>query len=69
MKFTKINPESDLHPNAAANQSLKECEKPEYERELLRQITLGDCEIDSGKGYSVESVMKEADAILRDGSS
>ncbi|GMV92803.1 MAG: hypothetical protein AMXMBFR82_25810 [Candidatus Hydrogenedentota bacterium] len=69
MKITKIIPESDLRQITAANQSLENCEMPEHERELFRQIALGDLEIEPGKGYPLESVMREADTLLRDGSS
>ncbi len=44
-------------------------ERSQHERELLRLLALGEREITQGKGYSLESVFREADALLREGQS
>ena len=49
----------------AVIQSLDAYEKSEHERELLRALAIGEKEIAEGKGYSLSSVMKEADALLK----
>lgn len=41
-------------------------ERSQRERELLRLLALGEKEIAKGQGYSFESVLREADAILRE---
>ncbi|HUV36098.1 MAG TPA: type II toxin-antitoxin system Phd/YefM family antitoxin [Patescibacteria group bacterium] len=41
-------------------------ERSEQERELLRLLALGEKEITSGKGYSLDSVLKEADTLLKE---
>ena len=46
--------------------SLDAYERSQHERELLRLLARGECEIAEGKGYSLDSVLKEADAILAD---
>ena len=48
----------------AVIQSLEAYEKSEHERELLRALANGDKEISAGKGHTLSSVMKEADALL-----
>ena len=50
----------------AVIQSLEAYEKSERERELLRALANGDKEISAGKGHTLSSVMKEADALLGD---
>ncbi len=42
---------------------LKRTENPD----ILRLLVNGEKEIGSGKGYSLESVIKEADDLLKDG--
>jgi prevent-host-death family protein len=49
---------------AAILLSLDAYERSQQEREILRLLARGENEIAAGKGYSLESVMKEADAIL-----
>lgn len=39
-------------------------EKSEQEKELLRQLARGDKEIETGKGYDLDAVLAEADALL-----
>lgn len=41
-------------------------ERVQQENELLRLIARGEQEIAKGKGFSLESVLKEADALLGD---
>jgi prevent-host-death family protein len=41
-------------------------ERSQHERELLRLLALGEREIAKGEGYSLESVLREADALLRE---
>ena len=41
-------------------------ERSERERELLRLLALGEKEIASGKGYSLDKVLKETDALFRE---
>jgi len=51
---------------AAILLSIDAYERSERERELLRLLAVGEKEIALGKGYSLESVLKEADVILKD---
>ncbi len=51
---------------AAVLLSVGAYERGEHERELLRLLARGEQEIGRGKGYSLESVLAEADAILGD---
>ena len=44
--------------------SLKDYEKSQDELELLRLLARGEKEMAQGKGYSLESVMKEAEFLL-----
>ncbi len=41
-------------------------EKSEKARELLRLLATGEKEIATGEGYTLASVLKEADALLKD---
>jgi prevent-host-death family protein len=41
-------------------------ERSQHERELLRILARGEKEIAKGQGYSLDSVLREADAILRE---
>ncbi|MFO7653202.1 MAG: type II toxin-antitoxin system Phd/YefM family antitoxin [Candidatus Krumholzibacteriia bacterium] len=50
----------------AVMQSVEAYERLQRERELLRLLAAGEREIASGKGLTLESVMKEADALLGD---
>lgn len=49
---------------AAVLLSLDAYERSQQEREILRLLARGENEIASSKGYSLESVMKEADVLL-----
>jgi prevent-host-death family protein len=49
---------------AAVIISIEAYERSERERELLRLLARGDREIARGKGYSLESVMAEASALI-----
>ena len=40
-------------------------ERAQHERELLRLLAIGEREIAKGEGYSLDSVLREADALLR----
>lgn len=39
-------------------------EKSEHEKELLRLLAKGDREIETGKGYDLDTVLGEADDLL-----
>jgi hypothetical protein len=39
-------------------------EKFEEEKEILRLLAKGDREIETGRGYDLDSVLAEADALL-----
>jgi prevent-host-death family protein len=41
-------------------------ERAQHERELLRLLALGEREIAKGEGYSLDSILREADALLRE---
>jgi prevent-host-death family protein len=49
---------------AAILLSLDAYERSQEEKEILRLLARGEKEIAAGKGYSLESVMKEVDALL-----
>ncbi len=49
---------------AAVMMSTEAFEKSEHDRQLLRLLARGDKEIAAGKGYDLESVLAEADALL-----
>ena len=51
---------------AAVMMSRDAYEKAEHERQLLHLLARGDKEIAAGKGYDLETVMAEADALLAD---
>ena len=51
---------------AAVLISLEAYERSRQERELLRQLARGEQEIGSGRGYSLDAVLREADALLKD---
>jgi prevent-host-death family protein len=44
--------------------SVEAYERGEHERELLKLLVRGDKEIAAGKGYELDGVLGEADAIL-----
>ena len=41
-------------------------ERSQHERSILRTLARGEKEIAKGHGYSLDSVLREADAILRE---
>ena len=51
----------------AVIQSIDAYEKSEHERELLRLLAVGEKEIAAGEGHSLASVLRDADALLKDG--
>jgi prevent-host-death family protein len=51
---------------AAILLSLDAYERSQREKELLLLLARGENEIVEGKGYSLDSVLKEADARLKD---
>ncbi len=51
---------------AAVLISVDAYERSQDERELLRLLALGEKEISKGKGYSLDRVFKEADALLKE---
>jgi len=46
--------------------SLEAYEQSQHERELLRLLAQGEQEIARGHGHSLDSVLREADALLKD---
>ena len=44
--------------------SLEAYERSQKEKELLHLLAVGEKELSQGKGYSLESVLKDADALL-----
>ena len=50
---------------AAVMLSTEAYEKAEHDRELLRLLALGEKEIKAGKGYDLNTVLAEADALLK----
>ena len=44
-------------------------ERSQQERELLHLLALGEKEIAKREGYSLDSALREADALLREGDS
>jgi prevent-host-death family protein len=49
---------------AAVMLSVEEYERSERDRELLRLLAKGEKEIEAGKGYDLNSVLADADALL-----
>jgi prevent-host-death family protein len=47
--------------------SLEAYERSQKEKELLHLLAVGEKELAQGKGYSLESVLKDADALLENG--
>ena len=48
--------------------SLEAYERSQKERELLHLLAVGEKELAQGKGYLLESVLRDADALLENGS-
>ncbi len=51
---------------AAVMLSAEAYERGERDRELLRLLARGEKEIAAGKGYDLDAVLAEADAVLRE---
>jgi prevent-host-death family protein len=51
---------------AAILLSMEEYERGERERQLLRVLARGEQEIRAGKGFDLDTVLAEADALLGD---
>jgi len=51
---------------AAILLSMEEYERGEHERQLLRVLARGEQEIRAGKGFDLDTVLAEADALLGD---
>jgi prevent-host-death family protein len=49
---------------AAVMLSVREYERVEYERQILRALARGEQEIAAGAGHDLDSVFEEADALL-----
>jgi len=49
---------------AAVMVSLESYERSQHELELLRLLARGEKEIEAGKGYDLDAVLAEADALL-----
>jgi prevent-host-death family protein len=49
---------------AAVMLSVEAYERSEHDRELLLLLAKGEKEIEAGKGYDLDSVLAEADALL-----
>ena len=49
---------------AAVMQSVESFKQSEHDKELLRLLAKGEREIEKGEGYTLESVLAEADLIL-----
>ena len=52
---------------AAVLLSMEEYERGERERQLLHLLARGDQEIAAGKGFDLDAVLAEADAVLAGG--
>ena len=52
---------------AAVLLSMEEYERGEHERQLLHLLARGEQEIAAGKGFDLDAVLAEADAVLADG--
>ena len=53
---------------AAVLISMEEYERGEHERQLLHLLARGEQEIAAGKGFDLDAVLAEADAVLTGGS-
>lgn len=49
---------------AAVMLSVREYERVEYERRLLKALAMGEKEIEAGEGFDLDDVMEEADALV-----
>jgi len=49
---------------AAVLLSMESYERGEHERQILRLLALGEREIAAGKGFDLDEVLAEADALL-----
>jgi len=47
--------------------SLEAYERSQKEKELLHLLAVGEKELAQGKGFSLENVLKDADALLENG--
>ena len=52
---------------AAVLMSMEEYERGEHERQLLHLLARGEQEIAAGKGFDLDAVLAEADAVLTGG--
>ena len=52
---------------AAVLLSMEEYERAEHERQLLHLLARGEQEIAAGKGFDLDAVLAEADAVLAGG--
>lgn len=52
---------------AAVMLSVEEYERENSERQILHVLARGDKEIKAGKGFDLDSVLSEADALLAEG--
>ncbi len=52
---------------AAVMLSVEAYERAEHERQLLAALARGEREIAAGKGFDLDSVMREVDALLAEG--
>lgn len=48
--------------------SIEAFEQAEHERQILRLLARGESEIAAGRGHDLESVLREADALLAEDS-
>jgi prevent-host-death family protein len=53
---------------AAVLLNVREYERTMYERDLLLALVQGEKEIQEGKGFSLDEVMSDAEALLSEGS-
>jgi prevent-host-death family protein len=51
---------------AAVIVSMEDYEHSQHELELLRLLARGEKEIEAGKGYDLDAVLAEADALLKE---
>jgi prevent-host-death family protein len=51
---------------AAVIVSMEDYEHSQHELELLRLLARGEKEIEAGKGYDLDTVLAEADALLKE---
>ena len=51
---------------SAVMMSIKEYEHTQHELELLRILARGEKEVEAGKGHSLNSVLAEADSLIKE---